>query len=373
MFEAYDKGKSCTDLAKDLKRRGIPTVRGGALWRPNSVLNILRNPIYTGAGKFAKRQWVKKTDEQGFETKQLRPTPERAIETRVPAIVTPELWERVQRKISQNQIAAMAHAKIDYLLRRVITCGICGLKYMGRGTHYSCIGRHCAKRLYGDTQKPCAAPTIRREDIETAVWSRIQGFLRRPGAVLRELERQIRIESSPLRLSDKIREAEQERTHQERKLERIQSLFIEGEISADQRRERREQVRAATAAIDQRIEALRKLVAEQYAAERGLAAAKTVLESLREVADGKPTFDQKRRAVEALVNSIEVGADGRTKIAFVFEPDHLRIANGYAPMYTGPIRSLFVLENEVIFPPRTAPAVPPAVKGTTKAKERRRA
>jgi hypothetical protein len=147
--------------------------------------------------------------------------------------------------------------------------------------------------------------------------------------VLDKLEKQMAVERSPLAISEKIRTLDKERAQQEKKLERIQSLFIEGEITAERRREVRQQVIDAMTVIAGKIETLRKREAAEQAASRGLDAAKSVLESLRDVADGA-TFAQKRKAVESLVDRIEVGADGRTKISFVFAPDSVRSAQGYA-------------------------------------------
>jgi site-specific DNA recombinase len=329
MFEQYDAGKTCPNICEELNRRGVPTPRGAIVWRPNSVLAILRNPIYTGTGQWARRRWERRYDEQGVPINKLRPTPERTVATRVPALVSQELFDRVQVKLTENQLTAMAHPKNDYLLHRLITCGICGLKFTGRGTHYSCIGRHCGRRLYGNTRPPCAAPAIKRVDIEAAVWAKIENFLRKPGDTLRELEKQIRIESSPLRISEKIREAEKERAQQEKKLERIQLLYVEGDITADRRREMRDRVITAITAIEEKIATLRQAEAEQHTAERGVTDAQTVLESLRDAADGMATYVQKRKAVMTLVDSITVERDGRTRIAFVFQPDATRFFSAY--------------------------------------------
>jgi site-specific DNA recombinase len=346
MFNAYDSGKNCQDIANDLNKRGIPTPRSGTLWRPNTVLGILKNVLYTGSGKWRKRQWVKRTDNP--DKVQLKLTPERAIDIQVPSIVSRELFDRVQAKLAGNQLAAMAHASVEYLLRQKITCGICGLRYTGRGNYYSCTGRHCAKRLYGDTREACPAPNVNRADLEAAVWSRIHGFLKKPGKVIRELEKQIAVESHPLRLAGKVRDAEKERAGQAAKLERIRELFVEGEITKSKRLEMTERVTTATAALDTQIQALRKEQALATAAERSLAAAQTVLESLAEVA-GNPTFAQKRRAVEILLESVVVGKDGKCRIAFVFEPEHTRSANGYSPSYA---KALLTIETHLPERPR---------------------
>jgi DNA invertase Pin-like site-specific DNA recombinase len=292
MFEMYDAGKSLTDLANDLNTRGVPTPRGAPVWRPSAVRVVLRNRVY------------------------------------VKDIVPVELFERVQQKLAANQSLLMAHPKNDYLLRSKIRCE-CGCGFLGRGRYYSCVGRHCGKRLYGNTRQPCTAPILRRADIDAAVWDRIASFLKKPGAVLRELERQMAIESHPVRVSEMIREAQRERSQQAAKLERIQLLYVEGEIDREKRREMTAKVATATAAIDARIAGLRRERASLDTAALGLADARDVLADLAGVA-ANPSPAQKRKAVEALVDGITVGKDGKVKIAFVFEPQHTRSANGYA-------------------------------------------
>src|ERR1039457_6872794 len=67
LFEMADEGKSCQEITNYLIRQGVPTARQnpGSIWRPNSVLSILRNDIYTGTRPFRKRQWIKTEDNAG--------------------------------------------------------------------------------------------------------------------------------------------------------------------------------------------------------------------------------------------------------------------------------------------------------------------
>jgi site-specific DNA recombinase len=318
MFEAYDAGVTCPRLAVDLERRGIPTSKGGLRWRANSVLAILRNPIYTGRGQWARRQWVTETDDEGVETRHLRRTPERAVETRVPVIVPQELFDRVQVKLRANQIAAMAHRTHDFLLVEMIRCGICGRRFCARGDYYVCGGRHYAKR---EERPPCPAPILRREDIETAVWEHIQGYLRVPGDALDQLKKQMAVESSALALAEKIRAGERERALQEKKRERIQLLYVDGGITREKRREMEERVASALDAIEEKIRALRQVERDHAQRALSLDDAKSVLESLREAADGEIPFAEKRTLAQTLVDSIQVMKDGRTRITFVFESD----------------------------------------------------
>jgi site-specific DNA recombinase len=135
LFEDAAEGKSCQALADYLNALGVPTSRQnpGSIWRPNSIRVILTNPIYMGVRQWGRRQWFKVEDEAGNETEHIRMTPERVIPSNCPQLVSPDLWEKANVALRKNQIVAMAHAKNEYLLRSLITCGICKSKYTGRG------------------------------------------------------------------------------------------------------------------------------------------------------------------------------------------------------------------------------------------------
>lgn len=49
----------------------------------------------------------------------------------VPAIVSVETLERAQQVLKENQLEALRNAGRDYLLRGLIRCSACGLKYQG--------------------------------------------------------------------------------------------------------------------------------------------------------------------------------------------------------------------------------------------------
>jgi site-specific DNA recombinase len=189
IYVMYDAGSSLQEIADYLNNDlRLPTSRQnpGSIWRASSVRYLLRNPIYTGTPKWARRQWFSVEDEEtGETTRHLRLTPERASTKHFPElqIVPQDLWDRVQAKLSENQNEKMAHPVHTYLLRSRIKCETCGRNYMGRGRYYSCQGRHCARR---ERKSPCASPIIRRTDVESLVWEVAELYVENPETAVQE-------------------------------------------------------------------------------------------------------------------------------------------------------------------------------------------
>jgi site-specific DNA recombinase len=321
IFRDAAAGKSCQKIADYLNGLGLPPskqkLRGSiktgkeSIWRPNSVRVILTNPTYTGTRQWGRRSWVR--DKDGSPRLQINPR-EKVISFACPAIADEGLWKRANAVLHENQISAMAYGekgmardKTGYLLRTLIRCGICGLKYTGRGTHYACIGRHCARRLYGKTRPPCPAPTVRRDDLERAVWDDIEWFLSKPGAVLRQLEEQmVAVGGKGRRVADDIAALEARRGQLETAEEVALRQLTRGQISETQFDKEVESIKRDKTANEVLLTELRKLSAAQDANAVALDAARSVFEDLREKVHGKLTFEKRRRAVLALVESITV-------------------------------------------------------------------
>ena len=325
IFSKAAKGESCQKIADWLNAMNIPTSKQNrkGIWRPNSVRVIITNPIYTGTVRWGRRQWVK-DEETG--TKRQRMTPERAIEAPCPAIVDQEVWDQANVMLHQNQITAMAHGKTQYLLRALIRCGICGLKYTGRAAHYACIGRHCARRLYGNTRPPCPAPTIRRSDIESTVWEDIEDFASQPGAVVRQLKIEVEKGSD---VSEDLAQLETQRKILNNASAVALRQLTRGVIDETQYDNEIESIKRDIQINARQSMELRKLAADQEARERALGEARSVLEELHDRLRGKLSFEQKRRAVEALVAEIVIAPSGQARIVYTFQPRAARRLSGW--------------------------------------------
>lgn len=137
VFEMYADGMSATQIINVCNERGYKTSRGNP-FNKNSLRTMLKNDKYIGVYRFM----------------------DVVVEGGVPAIISKELFDKVQAKLQHNFTArARNKAKEDYLLTTKLFCGHCGSPMVGEsGTsktgklhfYYKCIDR---KRKHACTKK----------------------------------------------------------------------------------------------------------------------------------------------------------------------------------------------------------------------------
>ncbi|MTI95420.1 MAG: recombinase family protein [Firmicutes bacterium] len=147
IFTLYDAGYTAAEINKHLNNKGYKTSRG-VPFNKNSFGTILKNKKYIGVYTF-----------DGQETG-----------AAVPAIISEDLFYRVQAKLIKNKKApGRGKAKVDYLLSTKLFCGHCGSAMVGesgagRGKvyhYYKCIKR---KR-----EKACGKVPVAKDWIEDLV------------------------------------------------------------------------------------------------------------------------------------------------------------------------------------------------------------
>ncbi len=141
VFDMYSIGHSLTTIAKKLNEEGVvapqpPRTRLIRAWCPSSIREILRNERYRGV--FV---WNRTRKERNPETgrKISRPRPESDwMRVEVPEwrIVSEELWEGVQRRISfvskrfGSYMTVGGQSRTErsrrYLFSGFLACGVCG-------------------------------------------------------------------------------------------------------------------------------------------------------------------------------------------------------------------------------------------------------
>ncbi len=151
IFAAYaDEHLGATALANHLNGAGLRN-RGDRLWSNQTVLRVLRNPVYLGK--------ISHGDE--------------IYDGKHPSIVDDDLFTRAQ--YLRDERAALVESRppntSDYVLTGLLRCRACGGAYFGAGTkgrngfyrYYACRNRQ-TKGTYG-----CRGKRVAAEDLETAV------------------------------------------------------------------------------------------------------------------------------------------------------------------------------------------------------------
>ena len=146
IFEEYAAGERAKDIIARLNAEGHRTSRGG-LFNKNSIRRILQNEKYIGV----------------YEYEDIR------YEDGIPAIVSRELFGKVQEMVEKNHTSPNQKAQV-FLLTGKIKCGHCGEDMTGDGgtshTGKTYAYYTCNKRKY---DKSCDKERIPKEWIENIV------------------------------------------------------------------------------------------------------------------------------------------------------------------------------------------------------------
>ena len=149
VFKMYDEGATMAKIRDFLNENNVLNNRGHS-HTVNSVANILKNRRYIG--EYSYRDIV--------------------IPNGIPAIISQDLFDRVQVKIEKNRKApARAKATVEYILTTKLFCGHCGVSMCGEsgkgrsGKNYHYYKCASVKKKLRD----CNKKSIQKEVIEEYV------------------------------------------------------------------------------------------------------------------------------------------------------------------------------------------------------------
>lgn len=202
LFAAYATGETALHaLALQLTRRGVPSPTGKRRWNATSVRFILTNPAYMGLAGGRRMRTVAAQRRRSAllavgRGTSIRPRPQQEwISVPVPALVSEEQFAVVQERLATNQQAARRSTKHPYLLRGLVSCGVCRLSCAGRQRYgegspyryYLCRG----KLFMGASQREerCPARYIPAAPLDDLVWADVCTVLQQPEVVTTALER----------------------------------------------------------------------------------------------------------------------------------------------------------------------------------------
>ena len=145
MFAFYLQEEISLLVSQPFARFGDPGAKGAVYWNVATVRAMLKNPAYTGqvytgrthpARAKVRRSAVCPAGKLG-QSSLPAPTSDRILVAYIPAIIPQEVFEQVKAKLAHNQSFALRNNTAhQYLLRALVTCGVC---------HLSCTGRQLAR------------------------------------------------------------------------------------------------------------------------------------------------------------------------------------------------------------------------------------
>ena len=151
-------------------------------WNRSSVIEILKNPAYTGktyAFTFIQGTNRRKPMDEWME-----------IPDATPAIIPEELFEAARSQLKQNNDKSRRNTKQQYLLRGHLYCRQCGRAYCGHIDrvlrYYRCPGKN---RITAPVNR-CLNKNWRVDKLEALVWKEIEAVLDNPEFIVTAIEKQ---------------------------------------------------------------------------------------------------------------------------------------------------------------------------------------
>jgi site-specific DNA recombinase len=338
LFASYvQEHTSLRSLAKHLQGLGIVSPTGRPRWRTNSLRCILTNPTYTGqvyAGRWhnqAARTRHSATHPIGKSSGTVVPVP--AVHwlpvASIPALISEEQFAQTLAKLAQNRAFARRHNTAHaYLLRALVSCGVCRSSCLCRTVHhryayYVCCGK--GDPLRSRREKPCLARFAPAQQLDDLVWQDLCALLTHPEQVAQALTRAHGGGWLPQELQARRKQLRQGRIGLERQLERLTEAYLLAVVPLMEYQRRRQALEQRLQALDVQASQLDAKVDRQAEIAGWAASATTFCERVR-TRLASADFAQKRQLVELLIDRVLV-SDDAVEIRYVFplSPDSEKV------------------------------------------------
>lgn len=219
-----EDGLSLCKITERLNTLGIPAPSGRNPWNRTGVHYILTNLAYTGRTylftryKTEAKRHLKTSRKHKLTHVEMRPREEwLEAEGATPAIISEELFNRVQQRLKRNKELSLRNARREYLLSGYIFCEACGRRYLARKSSDTRSYYRCPR---------CKGKGLNAEKIELAVWNKIEEALASPEMVLTGIELLRNEQGSENRYERELGGIDSTLRHLEREKDRAWKAFM---------------------------------------------------------------------------------------------------------------------------------------------------
>lgn len=207
IFEWIASGMSKHEVKRQLFERGIAPPKGKReQWSGGTLDRMVRDTTYKGIHYYNKSESVPTKNPQNPEQKyrkvikgsRKRRPMEEWLSVEVPAIVSPELFDKVQVQLAlHKRVNTRNNSKNQYLVAGLVNC-VCGKARTGDPANKGNLYYRCTDRLSKfPLPRQCYEHGINAPVFDALVWNNIKALLSDPSLVIKQAERWQK-SSSPL-------------------------------------------------------------------------------------------------------------------------------------------------------------------------------
>jgi site-specific DNA recombinase len=278
--------------------------------------------------------------------------------TTIPPLVSQELFDQVQVKLAENQRLARRHNTTgEYLLRALVSCGVCRYACRGRQeppryAYYLCAGKSLGRPEHPDGR--CPARSIPAQALDELVWQDLCDVLTHPDSLAQALERAQTGAWLPQELQARRTQLQQGTHHLHRQVERVGDAYQAGAMPLAEYRRRRQALDDRLSALERQRQQLEAEVDQRQVVTQVMSSIEAFCQRVRQGL-AYATFAQRRQLVELLIDRVIV-TNGDVEIHYVIPTtpasEHVRFSHlrtNYLPLF-----QTMALGRDVAAPPHGA-------------------
>ena len=229
--------------------------------------------------------------------------------TQVPAIISQEQFDLIRKKLSHNQqFARRNNSAYPYLLRALVSCGMCRLGCIGRSSrggyaYYVCVGRSHGTISHRDEK--CSARSIPVEQLDELVWQDVCEMLTHPEKIAAALYRAQGGQWLPQELQARRENLRKARVSLEQQMERLTDAYLANVLQLEEYKRRKLELEQRLSVI---AEQRRQLEANVGHHDQLAGMVQSIEAFCQRVQQGltEATFEQKRQLIELVVDRVVV-------------------------------------------------------------------
>jgi len=318
MFASYAKpGQSLMGVTKQLVAQGVRSPYGRLRWNQSSVRGIVSNPSYTGTVYLGRSRRTPSRQrhsplapvrrEHGGHPR--TPRAEWIAVAQVPALVSQEQFDLVQAKLAHNQqFARRNNTTHQYLLRALVSCGVCRLACMGRNreggyAYYTCRGKK--NPIVSCRDEKCPSRYIPADQLDELVWQDVCEILMHSEHIVAALQRAQGGQWLPQELHARRENLRKARVSLEHQLERLTDAYLAEVLQLEEYKRRRQELEQRLQSVAEQVRSLEASVGRRDELAAVVQSIEAFCQRVQQGLD-QATFEQKRQLIELLVDRVVV-------------------------------------------------------------------